>query len=151
MGNCSSAPIDRISDEVTAQKGKVSNHLSNLNGNSSSSNFSKLPFSKETVKITENQKELLEKALKSFSFIKKGCELSNYFSILTIEVYEKGSVVVNEGDLGEKLFIIEVGTLSATVNGDFFRSLSSGESFGEQALMYNTHYAMKVRMKYSFN
>ena len=146
MGNCNSAPIDIASDEVTAPKGKVSNHVSNLNDNTSSSrNFSKLPFSKETVKITKSQKELLEKALKSLSFIKKGCELSNYFSILTKEVYEKGSVVVNEGDLGEKLFIIEVGTLSATVNGDFFRSLSSGESFGEQALMYNTHYAMKVR------
>jgi len=46
-----------------------------------------------------------------------------------------GEVVFHEGDEGDRFFIIERGTVDVTIRGEFVRSMTIGESFGEIALI----------------
>jgi MFS family permease len=46
-----------------------------------------------------------------------------------------GTAVFNEGEVGERFYVIESGTADVTIRGEFIRSLSVGDSFGEIALL----------------
>ncbi len=46
-----------------------------------------------------------------------------------------GQHVFNEGDSGDRFYVIESGSAEVTIRGDHIRSLASGDSFGEIALL----------------
>jgi len=46
-----------------------------------------------------------------------------------------GSIVIREGDAGDRFYIIEAGTVDVSVNGQAVRRLGPGEGFGEIALV----------------
>mmetsp|Transcript_32647 Transcript_32647/g.56756 ORF Transcript_32647/g.56756 Transcript_32647/m.56756 type:complete len:908 (+) Transcript_32647:2585-5308(+) len=52
--------------------------------------------------------------------------------------YECGQVIVKEGDPGDLFFFIKEGTVAVLQQGVELRRMSKGESFGEQALLYDT-------------
>jgi len=97
--------------------------------------------------------------------IRKVLKLSFLFSTLPTEALEQvvgavqkfeckaGDVVINQGDDGDFLFVIETGTLECfkKSGGDQFadmvKTCNAGEAFGELALLYNCPRAASVRAK----
>ncbi|CAG9317455.1 unnamed protein product [Blepharisma stoltei] len=62
-------------------------------------------------------------------------------SLLAVMVpmeYSPGQKIVTEGDPGDLMYIIKLGTVSCTYKGNEIRQLGHGEFFGEQALLYDT-------------
>ncbi|CAG9321711.1 unnamed protein product [Blepharisma stoltei] len=62
-------------------------------------------------------------------------------SLLAVMVpmeYSPGQKIVTEGDPGDLMYIIKLGTVSCTFKGNEIRQLGRGEFFGEQALLYDT-------------
>ena len=47
----------------------------------------------------------------------------------------QGATVFNEGDIGDRFFVIESGTAEVVIRGELIRTLSAGDSFGEIALL----------------
>ena len=69
--------------------------------------------------LSPGQKDLLVTCLTSLKFL-------------------NGQKIVNEGDPGELLFILKEGTVSCSQKGKEIRSMSKGDFFGEQALLYGS-------------
>lgn len=76
--------------------------------------------------LTEQQKNELAKAL-------------------IILKYSRNQVIVDEGDQSNSFYIIKEGTVNVYKGDDYIRSMRSGESFGESALLYNTPRQMSIR------
>jgi hypothetical protein len=56
-------------------------------------------------------------------------------SLLTRRVFEAGETVIKEGAEAAAFFLIESGTASVTVGGEFKRTIGPGAHFGEVALL----------------
>ena len=56
-----------------------------------------------------------------------------------------GDTVVTEGDVGDRFFIIESGTVDVTIRGEHIRTLGAGGSFGEIALLRDIPRTATVR------
>ena len=54
---------------------------------------------------------------------------------LQIEKYQNGKKIINQGDIGDKLFIIKSGRVDFFVNSRYIRSLNDGEDFGAKSLI----------------
>jgi cGMP-dependent protein kinase len=55
-----------------------------------------------------------------------------------VQKFYKNQIIVNEGDPGSSFYIIKEGTVSVLKGNKEVRKLYKGDSFGEQALYYNT-------------
>ncbi|VVT53455.1 uncharacterized protein SAPINGB_P003582 [Magnusiomyces paraingens] len=63
-------------------------------------------------------------------------QLSKLADALSSETYETGQVVIKEGDVGDKFYIVENGNASVTKNGEGkVQDLTKGSYFGEVALL----------------
>ena len=60
------------------------------------------------------------------------------------ETYEAGDVVFNQGDSGDCFYIVHEGAASVRVNGVEVAKLSSGDYFGERALIHNEPRAASI-------
>ena len=49
---------------------------------------------------------------------------------LKVEKFQNGKKIINQGDIGDKLFIIKQGRVDFFVNSRYIRSLNDGEEFG---------------------
>ena len=49
--------------------------------------------------------------------------------------FPAGAVVFAEGDMGDRFFVIESGTVAVTIGGAAIRDLAAGDFFGEIALL----------------
>ena len=58
--------------------------------------------------------------------------------LLVLQEFEPGAKILLEGDPGEIFYIIKKGTVSCSTKGQELRKLSSGDFFGEQAVIYST-------------
>ena len=54
---------------------------------------------------------------------------------LKIEKFQNGKKIINQGDVGDKLFIIKQGRVDFFVNSRYTRSLNDGEEFGAKSLI----------------
>lgn len=90
--------------------------------------------------LSAAQKEELAKTLASNFLFRQLDENSKktVLSALTKKVFNKGDVIIKQGDEGDFFYIIESGTVDFYVNGNQVNSSSEGSSFGELALMYNS-------------
>ena len=57
---------------------------------------------------------------------------------LKIEKFQNGKKIINQGDIGDKLFIIKQGRVDFFVNSRYIRSLNDGEDFGARSLILST-------------
>ena len=57
---------------------------------------------------------------------------------LKIEKFQNGKKIINQGDIGDKLFIIKQGRVDFFVNSRYIRSLNDGEDFGSRSLILTT-------------
>ena len=54
---------------------------------------------------------------------------------LKIEKFANGKKIINQGDIGDKLYIIKQGRVDFFVNSRYIRSLNDGEEFGARSLI----------------
>ena len=54
---------------------------------------------------------------------------------LKVEKYQNGKKIINQGDTGDKLYIIKQGRVDFFVNSRYIRSLNDGEEFGARSLI----------------
>ena len=54
---------------------------------------------------------------------------------LKIEKFPNGKKIINQGDIGDKLYIIKTGRVDFFVNSRYIRSSSEGEDFGAKSLI----------------
>ena len=54
---------------------------------------------------------------------------------LKVEKYQNGKKIINQGDIGDKLYIIKQGRVDFFVNSRYIRSLNDGEEFGARSLI----------------
>ena len=57
---------------------------------------------------------------------------------LKIETYQNGKKIINQGEIGDKLFIIIKGRVDFFVNSKYIRSLNDGEDFGAKSLILSS-------------
>ena len=70
---------------------------------------------------------------KSFSQLK----LYKLLDLIHIETYERDSVIIKEGTIGEKFYIVKNGQVEVFQKNLYLRTLNSMEYFGERALLTN--------------
>lgn len=64
--------------------------------------------------------------------------------------YAQGETVIQQGDDGSELFVVESGTLSCSkvfkgnTDATFLKKYEAGEAFGELALLYNSPRAATI-------
>merc|ERR1712178_230673 len=58
-----------------------------------------------------------------------------------------GQRVINQGDNGDFLFVIETGILDCVIGDKVVKTCEAGDVFGELALLYNTTRAADVTTK----
>jgi MFS family permease len=54
---------------------------------------------------------------------------------LTEEIYEPGTLIIREGDAGERFYVIAAGHAQASIGGTALREMGEGDCFGEIALL----------------
>ena len=57
---------------------------------------------------------------------------------LKIEKFKNGNKIINQGDVGDKLYIIKQGRVDFFVNSRYIRSLNDGEEFGAKSLILSS-------------
>ena len=84
----------------------------------------------------KNFQELLSfvKETSLFSNMDKDMQLNLSKNLIKV-YYEKGDIIVKEGDIANSLFIIKEGEVLCTYRGQFVRSLKEGDFFGEKSLL----------------
>jgi cAMP-dependent protein kinase regulator len=103
-------------------------------------------------KTPEQTARLSETLGKSFLFSElEKADMDLILLAMKEQVFEPGKKVINEGDDGDYLFVIEKGNLDCikNINGEdkVVKTCSSGDVFGELALLYNCPRAANVVAK----
>jgi len=57
---------------------------------------------------------------------------------LKVEKFQNGKKIINQGDVGDKLYIIKTGRVDFFVNSRYIRSLNEGEDFGAKSLILSS-------------
>jgi cAMP-dependent protein kinase regulator len=61
------------------------------------------------------------------------------------ENISEGSIVITEGEIGDKLYIVQSGRLEVSISGQYIREMSEGAMFGELALLYDAPRSATVK------
>jgi NADH dehydrogenase len=56
---------------------------------------------------------------------------------ITTEHFEPGQTIFEQGDVGDRLYIVQQGSVEVLRNGDWLATLGKGDYFGEMALLFN--------------
>ena len=100
--------------------------------------------------IDENTRQVLIDALGGFYFLQGGAKDSKVDTDMLLramqkEEFEAGSLLIQEGEPGSKLYIVESGDLEVTINGEKIRNMGKGNMLGELALLYDAPRSATVR------
>lgn len=97
----------------------------------------------------ENTSKLLMGALAGFFFIEGDDEQQPKLPMLIRgmqrEEVKEGYLLIIEGESGSKLFVVESGELSVSINGEVIRTMGAGSIIGELALLYDAPRSATVK------
>ncbi|KAK9322991.1 cyclic nucleotide-binding-like protein [Lipomyces orientalis] len=99
-----------------------------------------------TVVKTPEQNARLNRIIAQ-NFLFRGLDaeaLQTILNVLEEKRIAANVTIIQQGDEGEKFYVIESGTVDYYINGDKVSSSGPGSSFGELALMYNSPRAATV-------
>lgn len=104
--------------------------------------------------VDDATRTILIGALKGFFFLQGTAEEINPKMDLLIrgmkkEEFPAGELLINEGESGSKLYVVESGSLEVTINGTVIREMSKGSMLGELALLYDAPRSATVQCKTS--
>ena len=90
--------------------------------------------------INEQKHEVNLTFIKSVPLFKQltKIQLEQLLPVLITQKFIPGQRIVTEGEPGELLYILKEGTVNCTKKGVLLRNFTVGESFGEQALLYQS-------------
>jgi CRP-like cAMP-binding protein len=100
--------------------------------------------------IDEATRKTLIDALGGFYFLRGGTKdpkMDMLLRAMQKEVFEEGFLLINEGEPGSKLYIVDTGELEVTINGEKIRDMGKGSMLGELALLYDAPRSATVRCK----
>lgn len=94
---------------------------------------------RSTKSVQEIKKNIEFNLLKQTPFLRDAENqlVEDLASSLTVKNYFKGDVIFNEGDSGDRFYLIYQGSVSVHKHNDFITSLNEGACFGEIALIEN--------------
>jgi CRP-like cAMP-binding protein len=105
-------------------------------------------------KSAESKTAILTALTKHYLFGKlSDTDKSNIADSMSCEPYDKGEKVVTQGEVGDKCYVIEKGTLSITVKSDEdgaktkgakVGTVGAGDTFGELALLFDSPRAASI-------
>lgn len=106
-------------------------------------------FVAPVIPKTDEQKDRLKKCLvKSFLFASLDAnDLGIVIGAMKEVVTEPQQRVINQGDAGDFLFVVESGKLDCIKDGTVVKTCATGDVFGELALLYNNPRAASVDAK----
>jgi cAMP-dependent protein kinase regulator len=110
----------------------------------------KKAFVAPVIPKTDEQKDRLKSVLaKSFLFAAlEDNDMTVVIAAMSEVNAPQGENVINQGDVGDFLFVIESGSLDCVIDGDkVVKTCEAGDVFGELALLYNCPRAATVRAK----
>lgn len=95
---------------------------------------------------------LINKAFSGFFFLQSNDNEVNPKMELLLrgmcrEEFTEGYLLINEGESGSKLYVVESGTLEVTINGTVIREMGRGSMLGELALLYDAPRSATVQCK----
>jgi cGMP-dependent protein kinase len=86
-----------------------------------------------------SSRDFIQRAIQADDFLKH-LSPGNIFQIvdcMQLVDYKKETLIIKEGDVGSKLFVLEDGRLEVTKEGQKLCNMGPGKVFGELAILYN--------------
>jgi hypothetical protein len=72
-------------------------------------------------------------------------QLGQFVRCMAAEELQPGYILMNQGDIGDKFYVVDSGTLTCSITGvGVVAEYTRGESFGELALLYDTPRAVRL-------
>jgi hypothetical protein len=106
----------------------------------SSSVSDKNGFQGALLCMTKEDEEMLKEVLSRFCYIESGMStstLNKVVSSMDLESLSVGQCLLRVGEMGDKLYVVNDGELSVTINGRHIRTVRRKYVLGELAILYN--------------
>ncbi|XP_062267162.1 cGMP-dependent protein kinase 1 [Platichthys flesus] len=101
------------------------------------------------VKKTVSETNLIVKSIQKNDFLSRldDEQTAMMVDLLVASDYKPGREVIKEGSEGDSMYIVAAGELLVTQAGQELRTLTSGDVFGELAILYNCKRTATVKAK----
>ncbi|XP_072217926.1 cGMP-dependent protein kinase 2 [Leuresthes tenuis] len=108
-----------------------------------------LEISSTRVKKTVSETNLIVKAIQKNDFLSRldDEQIAMMVDLLMASNFKPGEDVIKEGSEGDSMYIVAAGELIVTQAGRELRSLTTGDVFGELAILYNCKRTATVKAK----
>ncbi|KAK2856252.1 hypothetical protein Q5P01_004987 [Channa striata] len=108
-----------------------------------------LELIRNKVKKTNSETGLIVKAIQKNDFLSRldDEQLGMMVDLLAVCNLKPGDEVIKEGTEGDSMYIVAAGELVVTQAGQELRTLSTGDIFGELAILYNCKRTATVKAK----
>ncbi|XP_061890844.1 cGMP-dependent protein kinase 1 isoform X1 [Entelurus aequoreus] len=104
---------------------------------------------KSRVKKTSSETGLIVKAIQKNDFLSRldDEQIAMMVDLLETINISRGGEVIKEGSEGDSMYMVAAGELIVTQSGRVLRTLTSGDIFGELAILYNCKRTATVKAK----
>ncbi|KAJ0060913.1 hypothetical protein NL108_001766, partial [Boleophthalmus pectinirostris] len=108
-----------------------------------------LEISSTRVKKTGSETSLIVKAIQKNDFLKRldDEQTAMMVELLVLSKFNPGDEVIKEGSEGDSMYIVAAGELQVTQARQDLRTLTTGDVFGELAILYNCKRTATVKAK----
>ncbi|XP_049446847.1 cGMP-dependent protein kinase 2 [Epinephelus fuscoguttatus] len=108
-----------------------------------------LEIKRMRVKKTASETNLIVKSIQKNDFLSRLDEeqTAMMVDLLAVSNFKPGEDVIQEGSEGDSMYIVAAGELVVTQAGRSLRSLTTGDVFGELAILYNCKRTATVKAK----
>ena len=146
--------INNITKDIVANRGTILFQYELFENSSDTTDFDIVP-QPDCLLIEADTKQFLNLLGGSFKQLMDQTEIIKYLSHISIfknlpqekleyiiqviseEKFNDGDIIVNQGEEGDKFFVIKKGKVNIYINNKYIRTLNEKEYFGERALFFN--------------
>ena len=146
--------INNITKDIVANRGSILFQHELFENSNDTTDFDIVP-QPDCLLIEADTKQFLNLLGGSFKQLMDQTEIIKYLSHISIfknlpqekleyiiqviseEKFNDGDIIVNQGEEGDKFFVIKKGKVNIYINNKYIRTLNEKEYFGERALFFN--------------
>ncbi|KGG50450.1 regulatory subunit of cAMP-dependent protein kinase [Mitosporidium daphniae] len=139
-------PTEKISSLISLRRGSVSAECVPYPDGVNANYALEEEPPKQHYPKSESSCKLIKEAISSnilFKELDKN-QLTDIISCMFERPTKADDVIIRQGDSGDFFYVIEDGVFDIVVNGEKYETISTGASFGELALLYNSPRAATV-------